>query len=173
MKGIRKVLLLILACICLTLLLTACNTSSDNSEKNCGGIVESYEIKEIYKEIKEGDFLFGIVESGYYQQLTVTFNNTTNAHCYCSEITIYKSDFEQYTASTLNELLSNDDFLSFIQENMRIDSISIEGTTSGARTYFMGIDNLAYLLYYDIYEDYIESPVINKPLEYSGYIKFN
>ena len=174
MKNICKIILALAICACLALPFAGCDTYSDNPNKNCGGIVDSFNIEEKYIEFQEGDMLYGIVDSGYYPELTIKFKQEviTTEHCYCSEITIYVSDFEKYGETTLRDLLSNDEYLNILQED-RIRSIAIEGTSSGATTYFEGTDNLAYLLYYEFYEEYKESPVIDNPLEYSGYVKLN
>jgi len=175
MKSICKIILALAICTCLALPFAGCDTYSDNPDKNCGGIVDSFNIEEKYIEFKEGDMLYGIIESGYYPELTVKFKQDViiTEHCYCSKLTIYVSDFEKYEETTLEDLLINDDFLNILQEEFRISSIAIEGNTSGATTYFDGTENLAYLLYYGIYDKYTESPTIDNPLEYSGYVKLN
>lgn len=175
MKNICKIILMLAICACLTLPFAGCDTYSDKSNKKCGGIVDSFNIEEIYCEFKEGELLYGKVESGYYPELIVTFKQgtTISEHCYCSEITIYVSDFAKCEETTLEDLLSNDEFLKILQEEIRIRSITIEGTTSGATTYFNGTDNLAYLLYYDFFKEYTATPNVENPLDYKGYIKFN
>lgn len=142
---------------------------------SCGGIVKSFEIKDEYIEIKEGSMLYGMVESGYYPQLRVTFKQgtTLSDDCCCSELTIYAYDFENYGANNLEDLLINTDFLTILQDEHRISTALVVNNVTTPTTYFGGTDTLAYLLYYDFYEEYIESPIIENPADYKGYIKVN
>lgn len=175
MKLFKRLFAFVAICLCCSTLSTAvgCNELSDE-EKNYGGVISSFEFIDVYVKFDEGDMPYGEVESGYYPQLTEYFNQEEfEEHCYCSRLTVYFTDFEKYGETDLKDLLSNTDFLNILQEEHRIGSILISNNRAGATTYFYEADNIAYLLYYDFYEDYIPSPEIEKPLEYIGFIKLN
>lgn len=164
MKNIYKIILSLAICICLALPFAGCN-------RNCGGIVKSFEIKDVYREVREDDMMFEMgYASGYYPQLRVTFKRgkPLSDNCRCSELTIYTYDFENYGANKLDELLTNTDFLNILQEEHRISSIWVVNNVTTPTTYIGGTDTLAYLLYYDFYDEHVENPS-----DYKGYIKVN
>lgn len=157
MKSVKKLLPIIILSLCVVAItaLSGCNTYGLKGKY--GGNVSSFNV--------DGTYIIIQIDEVH-----------DNLYCYPS-IFIYESHLKNYNCKTINELLSNDEYIS----NLKCDWVLLLNNGEAfAPSNFLTIENdkCICLLIYPGMDYFYERPPesfyeISEPLNYIGYIKFN